>query len=107
MLKSGSAVKCRLDWHQTGSAVYVSIFAKKYDPDLSSVQLSPVRLKLCLVFPEQGGSFEHDIELRGVSINTGISCVSILFYAMGRSCSSRKGLWCTPVMVTLALLEDP
>uniref|UniRef100_A0A1B6GUF1 CHORD domain-containing protein n=1 Tax=Cuerna arida TaxID=1464854 RepID=A0A1B6GUF1_9HEMI len=64
--KSGSAVKCRLDWHQTSSAVFVSIFAKKYDPDRSSIQISPVRLKVCLMFPEQNGTYEHDIELRGV-----------------------------------------
>lgn len=66
--KSDGEVKCRVDWHQTGSFVVVSIFAKKYDPDASTVELSPVRLRLSLFFPEENGSFRTDLELRGVSV---------------------------------------
>ncbi|KAL1139721.1 hypothetical protein AAG570_006699, partial [Ranatra chinensis] len=60
-------VKCRLDWHQTGSHIYVSIFGKKCDPESSIVELSPVRLKMSLFFPEKRGTYTTDIELRGVS----------------------------------------
>ncbi|XP_067011194.1 cysteine and histidine-rich domain-containing protein morgana [Anabrus simplex] len=59
-------VNCRYDWHQTATNVVVSVFAKKYDPRLSSVSLSPVRLKVHLFFPEEGGSFNLDLELRGI-----------------------------------------
>ena len=61
-------VECRHDWHQTATHVTVAIYGKKYDPDTSSVELSPVRLKCHIVFPEQGGFFNMDIELRGVSL---------------------------------------
>ena len=66
--QEGSAqVECRHDWHQTATHVTLAIYGKKYDPDSSYVELSPVRLKCHLVFPEQGGTFNMDIELRGVS----------------------------------------
>ena len=45
----------------------IFIYGKKYDPDSSYVEVSPVRLKCHLVFPEQGGAYHMDIELRGVS----------------------------------------
>uniref|UniRef100_A0A1B6D9E1 CHORD domain-containing protein n=1 Tax=Clastoptera arizonana TaxID=38151 RepID=A0A1B6D9E1_9HEMI len=64
--KTGNEVKCRFDWHQTGRYVVVSVYAKMYDPDASLIQLSPVRLKICLNFPEEKGNFESDLELRGV-----------------------------------------
>lgn len=62
----GNEVKCRLDWHQTQSYVYVSVFAKKYDPDSSMIQVSPVRLKFTLFFPEEDNTFSRDLELRGI-----------------------------------------
>lgn len=63
----GSAqVECRYDWHQTATHVTIAIYGKKYDPDSSYVEVSPVRLKCHLVFPEQGGSYHMDIELRGI-----------------------------------------
>ncbi|KAJ8869280.1 hypothetical protein PR048_030852 [Dryococelus australis] len=59
-------VNCRYDWHQTGSLVVLSVFAKKYDPAESWVKLNPVRLRLHLFFPEEQGCFDLDLELRGV-----------------------------------------
>uniref|UniRef100_A0A8D8SBL2 Cysteine and histidine-rich domain-containing protein n=1 Tax=Cacopsylla melanoneura TaxID=428564 RepID=A0A8D8SBL2_9HEMI len=59
-------VKCRLDWFQTGTNVVVSIFAKKYDPARSKIQVSPVRLKIDLYFPEEDGHYQQDIELKGI-----------------------------------------
>ena len=62
-----NVVECRFDWHQTATHVVVAIYGKKYDPDTSYVELSPVRMRCHIVFPEQGGFFNMDIELRGVS----------------------------------------
>lgn len=61
-------MKCRYDWHQTSSNVVVSVFAKKYDPDRSFVELNPVRLKVHLFFPEEQSVFNIDLELCGVRI---------------------------------------
>lgn len=64
---------CRYDWHQTSSDVVVSVFAKKYDPDSSSVQLNPIRLKVHLFFPEEQSVFNLDLELCGVRIQMFLS----------------------------------
>lgn len=70
MQKEGaSKVSCRYDWHQTSSYVVVSVFAKKYDPDRSSVELNPVRLKMNLFFPEEEASFKLDVDLEGVRVS--------------------------------------
>lgn len=61
-------MNCRYDWHQTSSDVVVSVFAKKYDPDSSFVQLNPIRLKVHLFFPEDQSIFSLDLELHGVRI---------------------------------------
>ena len=61
-------VECRHDWHQTATHVTVAIYGKKYDPDSSYIEVNPIRMKCHIVFPEQGGSFDMDIELRGVSL---------------------------------------
>jgi cysteine/histidine-rich domain-containing protein len=61
-------VRCRYDWHQTSSNVVVSVFAKKYDPDSSFVELNPIRLKVHLFFPEEQSVFDLDLELCGVRI---------------------------------------
>jgi cysteine/histidine-rich domain-containing protein len=74
-------VSCRYDWHQTSGDVVVSVFAKKYDPDSSSVQLNPVRLKVRLFFPEEQSMFSLDLELCGVRI---ITCYSIQIFLSGR-----------------------
>jgi len=63
----GSAiVECRYDWHQTATHVTVAIYAKKYDPDISKIEIHPIRLKVHVYFPEQAGAFDLDLELAGV-----------------------------------------
>lgn len=63
-------VKCRYDWHQTGSNVVIAIYAKMYHHEKSFVKLNPIRLNVSLVFPQQNNAeFNMDIELRGVSLN--------------------------------------
>ncbi|XP_074113574.1 cysteine and histidine rich domain containing protein [Cotesia typhae] len=63
---TGNKAPCRLDWHQTGSYVVVSIFGKKYHPNKSYIKLSPVRLTVQLFFPEDNKYYDLDVELRGV-----------------------------------------
>lgn len=55
-----------MDWHQTGSFVVVSIYAKKYQPDQSSIKLNPIRLTVDLLFIEENSRYNLDLELRGV-----------------------------------------
>jgi len=74
----GSAnVECRHDWHQTATHVTIAIYGKKYDPEMSYIELSPVRMKCHIVYPEEGGCFNMDIELRGI-ITVKESSVSFL-----------------------------
>jgi hypothetical protein len=61
-----NAVSCRFDWHQTASKVVVAVYAKNYDPSFSSVEVHPARLKIHAYFPEEGGAFDMDLELKGV-----------------------------------------
>ncbi|XP_060879474.1 cysteine and histidine-rich domain-containing protein morgana-like [Metopolophium dirhodum] len=68
---------CRLDWHQTGPWVVISIFAKKYDPNTSFVKLSPVKLSVELNFPFDNSVFSKNMELYGI-IDVNTSCVSML-----------------------------
>ncbi|KAI4458337.1 cysteine and histidine-rich domain-containing protein 1 [Holotrichia oblita] len=63
------SVQCRWDFHQTGTHVFVSIYAKNYCCLSSVIKLSPVHLYANLVFPqESGATFNIDIELNGVSL---------------------------------------
>lgn len=60
-------VNCRLDWHQTATQVVVTIYAKMYHYRLSTVRLNPIRLAICLVFPQQNNQeYNADLELRGI-----------------------------------------
>ena len=59
-------VQCRYDWHQTAAKVVVAVYAKKYDPSASTVEVSPVRLKIKIYFPERGGCFNLNLDLGGV-----------------------------------------
>lgn len=63
-------VQCRYDWHQTASNIVIAIYAKLYHYEKSHVKLNPIRLNVCLVFPQTNDAkFNLDLELRGVSIN--------------------------------------
>ena len=73
-----SAVQCRHDWHQTGANVTVAIYGKRYDPEASYVEVSPVRLRVHAHFPEQGGDFDMDVELSRVII--GLLRISFHFF---------------------------
>jgi cysteine/histidine-rich domain-containing protein 1 len=60
-------IQCRWDYHQTASHVVVSIYAKQYCIQNSIIQLNPIRLNACLVFPQQNSAtFKLDVELRGI-----------------------------------------
>ncbi|XP_025995378.1 cysteine and histidine-rich domain-containing protein [Solenopsis invicta] len=62
----GKKAQCRMDWHQTGSYVVVSIFAKKYLPSQSAIKLNPVHLTIDLFFVEENSSYCLDIELKEI-----------------------------------------
>ena len=70
-------VTCRYDWHQVADKVTVAIYCKKYDPESSTIEINPVRLKVHVFFPEEGGSFDTDLHLGGVRINMLISNLRI------------------------------
>ncbi|XP_056634186.1 cysteine and histidine-rich domain-containing protein morgana [Diorhabda sublineata] len=62
-----TTVQCRWDFHQTGSHVVVSIYAKEYNPAESVVKLNPIRMYAKLVFPLQSNAmFLLDVELKGI-----------------------------------------
>ena len=63
---SGKEISCRYDWHQTATHVTVAVYAKKYDPNVSYVELSPVRFVVHLHFPEENANFDIDLELKGI-----------------------------------------
>ncbi|GAB0087456.1 Cysteine and histidine-rich domain-containing protein [Sergentomyia squamirostris] len=61
------SIKCRYDWHQTATNVVVAVYAKMYDYKVSFVKVNPIRLQVCLIFPQQNnGQFNLDLELRGI-----------------------------------------
>ncbi|GJQ88203.1 hypothetical protein Trydic_g13195 [Trypoxylus dichotomus] len=71
-------VKCRWDFHQTGTYVFVSIYAKNYCPSKSVIKLNPIRLYTNLVFPQEADAvFNLDVELNGI-IDVGGSQVNML-----------------------------
>jgi len=62
-----TSIDCRWDWHQTPSNVVVAVYAKNYDYKRSFVKVSPVRLMVKLIFPQQeNAEFNIDLELRGI-----------------------------------------
>jgi len=72
---AGSAtVKCRYDWHQTATHVTIAIYAKKYDHKSVTLDLNPIRFKFHVYFPEEAGSFDLDLELKGVISVDDSSC---------------------------------
>ncbi|XP_054610684.1 cysteine and histidine-rich domain-containing protein 1-like isoform X1 [Dunckerocampus dactyliophorus] len=58
-------VPCRFDWHQTGSQVIISIYAKNGMPELSYVDANSTTLNIHVVF-EREKEFEQKISLWGV-----------------------------------------
>ncbi|XP_061755355.1 cysteine and histidine-rich domain-containing protein 1-like isoform X2 [Nerophis ophidion] len=58
-------VPCRFDWHQTGSQVIISIYAKNGVPELSYVDANSTTLNIHVVF-EGEKEFEQKISLWGV-----------------------------------------
>lgn len=64
--------QCRMDWHQTGTYIFVTVFAKKYLPSQSTIKLNPIHLTVDLFFIEDSAKYNLDIELNGVRFNNKI-----------------------------------
>ncbi|XP_064087880.1 cysteine and histidine-rich domain-containing protein morgana-like isoform X1 [Macrobrachium nipponense] len=64
-LEGAKETACRYDWHQTGSHVCVSIYAKLSDSASSFVDANPIRLNANIVFGD-AQIFKLDIELTGL-----------------------------------------
>ncbi|XP_078140389.1 cysteine and histidine-rich domain-containing protein 1a [Centroberyx gerrardi] len=63
---------CRFDWHQTGSQVIISIYAKNSLPELSYVEANSTTVKVCVVF-EGDKEFEQKISLWGaMEVNSSV-----------------------------------
>lgn len=58
-----------MDWHQTGTDIIVSVYAKKYVPCQSIIKLNPIRLTVDLYIVDVTSRYKLDIELKGVRIN--------------------------------------
>jgi len=71
---NSNKVECRYDYHQTATHVTVAIYAKKYDPAVSYVEVNPIRLKVHVYFPAEKGAFDLDAELRGIIDVNSTSC---------------------------------
>ncbi|XP_061902769.1 cysteine and histidine-rich domain-containing protein 1-like [Entelurus aequoreus] len=69
-------VPCRFDWHQTGSQVIISIYAKNGVPELSYVDANSTTLNIHVVF-EGEKEFEQKISLWGV-IDVSKSAVNMM-----------------------------
>lgn len=73
---AGSAtVKCRYDWHQTATHVTIAVYAKNYDHKSVKLEVSPVRLKFNVYFPQEAGSFGLDLELKGLIDTNECGCM--------------------------------
>ncbi|XP_042560174.1 cysteine and histidine-rich domain-containing protein 1-like [Clupea harengus] len=69
-------VPCRFDWHQTGSQVIISIYAKNAIPELSYVEGNSTTVNIHVIF-EGEKEFEQKISLWGV-IDTSRSSVNMM-----------------------------
>ncbi|XP_014893033.1 cysteine and histidine-rich domain-containing protein 1 [Poecilia latipinna] len=58
-------VPCRFDWHQTGTQVIISIYAKNALPELSYVDANSTTLNIHIIFDGEK-EFQQDISLWGV-----------------------------------------
>ncbi|CAB1351382.1 unnamed protein product [Coregonus sp. 'balchen'] len=69
-------VACRHDWHQTATQVYVTIYAKNANPELSYVEANRTVLTCHIQF-EENKIFHKDFHLWGVAdvANSGVNMV--------------------------------
>ncbi|KAF6028080.1 CHORDC1 [Bugula neritina] len=67
---------CRMDWHQTGSNVTISVFAKCADPTKTIVKVNQVSVDIFIVY-EDDKIYSQWLELNGI-IDIGKSCVKLL-----------------------------
>ncbi|CAL1301054.1 unnamed protein product, partial [Larinioides sclopetarius] len=70
-------VKCRYDWHQTGSFVIISVYSKCPLPDLSFVEANAVKLHIQITFGKDKEIFDEEIILFGI-IDPSASNISYL-----------------------------
>ena len=61
-------VACRYDWHQTGSLVTISVYAKVALPTKTYVEANKVTAKINIVFEGGKSHFQKFFVLRGVSV---------------------------------------
>lgn len=59
-------VACRLDWHQTGTHVTISVFAKMSEPTKTWVEVNKVAAKINIVFEGGKSHFQKELVLKGV-----------------------------------------
>lgn len=60
------AAPCRYDWHQTGSVVVLSVFAKMALEENSSVKVNQVAIEIDLEFEGGKRNFKLELDLEGV-----------------------------------------
>ncbi|XP_030602228.1 cysteine and histidine-rich domain-containing protein 1 isoform X2 [Archocentrus centrarchus] len=63
--KGKKVVPCRFDWHQTGTQVIISIYAKNAVPELSYVDANSTTLNIHIIFDGEK-EFEQKLSLWGV-----------------------------------------
>lgn len=59
---------CRLDWHQTGTHVTISVFAKMSEPTKTWVEVNKVAAKINIVFEGGKSHFQKELVLKGVRV---------------------------------------
>lgn len=57
---------CRYDWHQTGTNVLISIYAKICDPGKCIVEANPTNINAVIAFNGGTNIFELDLKLHGI-----------------------------------------
>uniref|UniRef100_A0A8C9NQH3 Integrin subunit beta 1 binding protein 2 n=1 Tax=Serinus canaria TaxID=9135 RepID=A0A8C9NQH3_SERCA len=90
--KDKKAVLCRQDWHQTGSQVVVTVYAKNPLPALSSVKANRTVLEAHVIF-EGNKIFQAELELWG-TIDVEKSFVSMVPAKVEITlCKASPGSW--------------
>lgn len=90
---SGAEIECRHDMHQTASHVVVAIYAKKYDPKISYIEVNPIKLRVHIYFPLEKGSFDLETELRGIIDMNDCSCTMMGTKMEIKMKKAEIGLW--------------